>query len=129
MQAVDLDGRRFQVKDLESSIEIVRNELLDLRSEADPESIYDCATFKEEDVQYLRQIMEIYNKAIEACEEYLLRKITLKCLYVECIRLNLKHILWPIRKFLKKELKRQFYSEESSEDGSIDQDSDDDENV
>lgn len=74
MQAVDLDGRRFQVKDLESSIEIVRNELLDLRSEADPESIYDCATFKEEDVQYLRQIMEIYNKAIEACEEYLLRK-------------------------------------------------------
>lgn len=126
MQVADLDPCWLLAVDLDNAIEVVRSELLDLRAAADPKSIYDGTAIDEEDAKYLRQLMDIYSKAIEVCESYLQRKITVKCLYDEFIKLDLKHLLLATRKQLRREQCRKLYSEESSDDGFINEDSDDD---
>lgn len=109
--------------DLKSSIERVKSELSDLRFAADHDSIYAVNIhFQEEQTNHLKELAEIYEEAVEVCDLYLQDEISLECVFYEFGKLDLKHFLSPVHKFVSEEFKQRFCSEESFEK----QDSEDD---
>lgn len=103
--------------ELESSVRKVREELLNLSYAADHDSIYDwSAVFYEQVARELKQWANTYKEAVEVCDLYLRREISLECLFYEFIKLELEGFLSTVQKYLSEELKQKFYKEEKSDD-------------
>lgn len=105
-----------QALNLQSAVERLTCELLDLERDAEHEAVYGMGRLFDE--KYCKQLAKKYRRGVKLCEKYLKTKKCGECLCRNLIRVDLKEFTEQIRKFIPGE---ESIEEESTEEESTEE--------
>lgn len=95
--------------DIRSSVNRLCSQLSALSFDADHSSNYNIDIIYDfDETERVRQLAKKYNEGAKVCNLYVKEEITLEVLCYEFVKLDLKHFLYHIKKYISEELQSKY---------------------